>query len=105
MEIVYASLTRRHPGATLHGSEAAEAVDALWAHAQPGDGLQHASARLERDRIDFLLYLLTLDTPTAPGPLCRAHILITRSQKNSLGLRRRYLTPAPHIDDSDHTCP
>lgn len=105
MEIVYASLTRRQPGATLHESETAEAVDALWAHALPGDGLQHASARLERDRIDFLLYFLTLDTLTAPGSLCRAHILITRSQQNSPGLRRRYLPPNPRVDDSDHTCP
>ncbi|MFA7767974.1 hypothetical protein [Streptomyces sp. NRRL S-448] len=105
MEIVYASLTRRRPGEASHEREAAEVVDALWAHALPGDGLQHASARPEADRIDLLLYLMTLDAPTAPTPLRRAHGLITRSQQNSLELRRRYLPPAPHTQNADPACP
>lgn len=113
MEIVYASLTRRQPGEASYESEAAEVVDALWAHALPGDGLQHASARPERDRIDLLLYLMTLDAPAAPAALCRAHALIGRSRQNSPGLRRRYLplpppevpSPAPRTQDADHTRP
>ncbi|MFE5861659.1 hypothetical protein ACFQ77_14040 [Streptomyces virginiae] len=104
MEIVYASLTLRRPGEPLHDSEAAEVVDALWAHAQPGDGLQHASARLERDRIDLLLYLMTRNAPTEPSALCRAHTLIERSQRHSPALRRRYLPPAPHTHDADDIC-
>ncbi|GGZ84503.1 hypothetical protein GCM10010371_50350 [Streptomyces subrutilus] len=104
MEIVYASLTRRHTGNAPHESDAARVVDALWAHALPGDGLQHASARPEHDRIDLLLYLMTKDASTAPAALCRAHALIERSRRNSLGLRRRYLASPPHSREADHTC-
>ncbi|WP_369185312.1 hypothetical protein [Streptomyces sp. Y1] len=65
MEVVHASLKRRHPGTAAPENEAAEAVDALWAHAEPADGLQHASALPAPDRIDLLLYLLTRNTPPA----------------------------------------
>ncbi|GAA2829010.1 hypothetical protein GCM10010441_61840 [Kitasatospora paracochleata] len=99
MDVVYASLRRRRPEPAPAG-EVAEVVGALWAHALPSDGLEHATARSEDDRIDLLLYLLTptshptdhlTDQPTAPT---RAHALLTRSHRASPLLHRRYLPPA-----------
>ncbi|WP_052390268.1 hypothetical protein [Streptomyces sp. NRRL B-24484] len=96
MDIVYASLRRRCPGPVPPG-EAAEVLAALWAHARPDDGLQHVSARIEDDRVDLLLYLLT----RTPGPAdadagpARARALMDRSHLASPLLRRRYLPPAP----------
>ncbi|RKS96919.1 hypothetical protein BX286_7082 [Streptomyces sp. 3211.6] len=95
MEIVYASLKRRRPGATAQANEAAEAVDALWAHAEPGDGLEHASAQPAHDRIDLLLYLLSRDPADQPDAVRRAHRLISRSHRTSPLLRRSYLPPEP----------
>ncbi|WP_030247448.1 hypothetical protein [Streptomyces sp. NRRL S-350] len=104
MDIVYASLKRRRPGSAaeaIGAAEAAEAVDALWAHAEPADGLQHASAQPADDRIDFLLYLLSRDSSDASGrpdpvdAVCRAHGLIARSHRTSPMLMRCYLPPEP----------
>ncbi|MGA5823221.1 hypothetical protein ACPC54_35825 [Kitasatospora sp. NPDC094028] len=98
MEIVHASLKRRQPVAAAReneAAEAAEAVDALWAHAEPADGLQHASALPAPDRIDLLLYLLTRDTPDESDAVSRAHRLITRSHRTSPLLRHGYLPLEP----------
>lgn len=103
MDIVYASLKRRQPAAAeaSGAAEAAEAVDALWAHSEPADGLQHASAQPVDDRIDLLLYLLSRDPSDPSGRLdpadavCRAHGLIVRSHRTSPMLLRRYLPPEP----------
>ncbi|MFK0258246.1 hypothetical protein [Streptomyces sp. NPDC090445] len=95
MDFVYASLHRRQPAEAAPAAEAAEVVDALWAHALPGDGLQHVSARAEPDRVDVLLYLLSTDSPDALDGVDRAHTLITRSRQTSSVLRRRYLPPEP----------
>ncbi|MEV7021667.1 hypothetical protein [Kitasatospora sp. NPDC093558] len=97
MDIVYASLKRRHPGAAAEANEAAEAVDALWAHAQPADGLQHASAQPTYDRIDLLLYLLSRDPSDQPDAVGRAHSLISRSHRTSPLLSHRYLSPEPPV--------
>ncbi|KJS61009.1 hypothetical protein [Streptomyces rubellomurinus] len=95
MEIVHASLKRRHPASAARENEAAEAVDALWAHAEPADGLQHASALPAPDRLDLLLYLLTQDTPGQGDAVSRAHRLITRSHRTSPLLRHSYLPLDP----------
>ncbi|MFE0701602.1 hypothetical protein [Streptomyces sp. NPDC058872] len=95
MEIVYASLMCRQAGEAPEASEAAEAVDAMWAHALPSVGLQHVSARPESGRLDFLLYLLSPGSPSAPSALSRAHTLLARSQQSSPLLNRRYLPPKP----------
>ncbi|MFB7668488.1 hypothetical protein ACFC1R_31965 [Kitasatospora sp. NPDC056138] len=99
MEIVYASLRRRHPGEATETNEAAEAVDALWAHADPSDGLQHASAQSAPDRIDLLLYMLSRDRSDQPDAVHRAHSLIYRSHRTSPLLRRCYLPPEPQPVD------
>lgn len=95
MELVLASLKRRLPTEAAQENEAAEAVDALWAHAEPADGLQHATALPAPDRLDLLLYLLTQDAPGQPDAVSRAHRLITRSQRTSPLLRRGYLPLEP----------
>ncbi|MFE5585324.1 hypothetical protein [Kitasatospora sp. NPDC056531] len=102
MDIVHASLKRRQPGATAEASEAAEAVDALWAHAEPADGLQHASAQPASDRIDLLLYLLSRDPSDRPDAVGRAHSLISRCHRTSPLLHRSYLPPEPP-EATDHT--
>ncbi|MFD4371103.1 hypothetical protein [Streptomyces sp. NPDC058486] len=95
MDFVYASLRRRarvHAGPT---GEVAEALDALWAHATPEDGLEHASGRSEQDRVDLLMCLLTLDR-SAPGfrsPVHRASSLLRRCHEASPLMRGRYLPP------------
>lgn len=91
----YTGLFHRHPGPTDRPSECADAVDALWAHAHPDDGLQHVSALPEAGRIDLLLYLTTRDAPGVPSALRRAHTLIARSHRQSPLLHRRYLPPEP----------
>ncbi|MEV6973204.1 hypothetical protein [Kitasatospora sp. NPDC093806] len=95
MEILHASLKRRHPGTAAQEGEAAKAVDALWAHAEPADGLEYASARLAPDRIDLLLCLLTRDEPGQPDAISRAHRLIARSHRTSPLLRHGYLPLEP----------
>ncbi|MFJ8210453.1 hypothetical protein [Streptomyces sp. NPDC096033] len=95
MDVVYASLKRRHPGSQAQDGEAAEAVDALWAHAQPADGLQHATARPLHDRIDLLLYFLSRDPSAKPDAVGRAHSLISRSHRTSSVLHQRYQAPEP----------
>ncbi|MEV6211704.1 hypothetical protein [Kitasatospora sp. NPDC051914] len=97
MDIVYASLHRRHPADPAPPGEAAEVLGVLWAHARPDDGLQHASVRILDDRVDLLLYLLTRAPDTAGASLapCRVHGLIARSHRASPLLHRRYLPPAP----------
>ncbi|GAA1091238.1 MULTISPECIES: hypothetical protein [Kitasatospora] len=108
MDIVYASLKRRRPEPARAG-EAAEVVGALWAHARPVDGLEHASARSEDDRIDLLLYLLTRtpSDPEAPGAVQRAGALLARCHRASPLLRSRYLapdsSPAPDSGAADDT--
>ncbi|MGW4650180.1 hypothetical protein [Kitasatospora sp. NPDC004289] len=95
MDIVYTSLDHR-PG-TLPDSltEVPEALDALWAHATPEDGLEHASARSEPGRLDLLLFLLPPDGAGAGATTCRAAALVARSYRNSPVLNRRYLPPVP----------
>ncbi|WP_345694674.1 hypothetical protein [Kitasatospora terrestris] len=96
MDLVYASLQRRRPGPGSSG-EKAELLAALWAHALPDDGLQHATARVvEPDRVDLLLYLLRPGPTADPAPpAAAAYALIARSHRASPLLRRRYLTPVP----------
>jgi hypothetical protein len=94
MDIVYASLKRRRPEAEPGGvGEVAEALDALWAHATPEDGLQHASGRAEDDRVDLLLYFLTRDPahPDARSAVGRVEDLLHRAYQNSPLLSLRYL--------------
>ncbi|MFJ8434909.1 hypothetical protein ACIQ9P_26775 [Kitasatospora sp. NPDC094019] len=94
MDIVYLSLDRR-PGITPDlATEAAEALDILWAHTTPGDGLEHASARTEPGRLDLLLFLLPPDRPGAEDTMRRAAALVARGYRNSPVLKRRYLPPA-----------
>ncbi|MER5642657.1 hypothetical protein ABT095_37690 [Kitasatospora sp. NPDC002227] len=105
MDVVYASLRRRRPEPARVG-EVAEVVGALWAHALPADGLEHASARSEDDRIDLLLYLLTR-TPTpphlaAPDAVQRADALLARCHQASPRLHQRYLPPEPNPATGDH---
>ncbi|GAA4833333.1 hypothetical protein [Kitasatospora terrestris] len=97
MDIVYASLMRRGTSAPRGTGEAAEIIDALWAHATPDDGLEHAGATIEPDRVDLLLYLLsrTPPDPTAPSALQRASALLIRCHQASPRLHQRYLPPAP----------
>ncbi|MGW1013981.1 hypothetical protein ACWD4X_28555 [Streptomyces termitum] len=95
MDIVYVSLNRRTSEHTGPTDEVAEVLDALWAHAMPEDGLEHASGRSEGNRVDLLMYLLTLD-PAAPGfrsVTHRAGSLLHRCHEASPLLRSRYLPP------------
>ncbi|GAA2746776.1 hypothetical protein [Kitasatospora cinereorecta] len=99
MDLVYASLDRR-PGAAAPDpdpvDEAAEALAALWAHAAPDDGLEHANARVEPGRIDLLLFLLP--GQHRPGPadaVRRAAVLLARCYRGSTLLSARYLPPVP----------
>ncbi|MFJ6722309.1 hypothetical protein [Streptomyces sp. NPDC091259] len=101
MDIVYASLVFRHPGEAPHAHQAAEAADALWAHALPGVGLQHVSAHCHSGRVDFLLYLMSPDSPGTPGAEVRAHALITYGQRISPVLNRRYLPPGPLTEQTN----
>ncbi|MFJ5232418.1 hypothetical protein ACIQBJ_21295 [Kitasatospora sp. NPDC088391] len=100
MDVVYASLDRRpgtRPAPADEADEAAEALAALWAHAGPGDGLEHARARVEPGRIDLLLFLLP--PPPGPGaaadPARRAADLLARCHRGSAALSLRYLPPVP----------
>ncbi|MFI1164940.1 hypothetical protein ACH4UM_15305 [Streptomyces sp. NPDC020801] len=95
MEIVYTSLNRRGRGLTDPISEVSEVLGTLWAHTTSEDGLEHASGRAERDRVDLLMYLLTLD-PTAPGfrsATCRINDLLHRCHAASPLMQHRYLPP------------
>ncbi|MFE6520887.1 hypothetical protein [Streptomyces sp. NPDC057794] len=95
MDIVYTSLNRRRRVAADPTSEVAEVLDALWAHTTREDGLEHASGRAEKDRVDLLVYLLSLD-PTAPGfrsATCRINALLHRCHVASPLMRHRYLPP------------
>ncbi|MFC5663621.1 hypothetical protein ACFP3U_11585 [Kitasatospora misakiensis] len=94
MDIIYASLHRRQQAAPEPAAEVAEVLGALWAHATPGDGLEHVTGRPEADRIDLLMYLATATAtrPVADAP-CRAEALLTRCHDASPLLRRRYLPP------------
>ncbi|WP_033223043.1 hypothetical protein [Kitasatospora phosalacinea] len=95
MDVVYASLRRREPG-PVPAREASEVVGILWAHALPGDALQHITARSQDDRIDLLLYLLTRHPDDGPSTsVDTAHTLLTRGHRNSPLLNRRYHAPAP----------
>ncbi|MBD0670205.1 hypothetical protein [Streptomyces sp. CBMA156] len=94
MDIVYLSLDHR-PGATPDFlTEAAEALDVLWVHTTPEDGLEHASARTETGRLDLLLFLLPPDGPGVEDTTGRAAALVARSYRNSPVLKLRYLPPA-----------
>ncbi|MER5640872.1 hypothetical protein ABT095_28480 [Kitasatospora sp. NPDC002227] len=97
MDIVYLSLEHR-PGATRAvGTEAAQVLDTLWAHATAEDGLEHASARTEPGRLDLLLFLLPSEAPDTPDATHRAAALLTRCHRNSRALKLRYLPPAPAL--------
>ncbi|MFJ5926888.1 hypothetical protein ACIQF6_30290 [Kitasatospora sp. NPDC092948] len=94
MDIVYASLRRRESG-PVPAQEADEVVGILWAHALPGDALQHITARSETDRIDLLLYLLTRRSADGPADSVDAgYALIARGHRASPLLSRRYHPPA-----------
>ncbi|MFI5982548.1 hypothetical protein ACIBEA_16935 [Streptomyces sp. NPDC051555] len=95
MEIVYASLVLRRPDECATQQTAAEAVDALWAHALPEAGLQHVSARCEAGRIDFLLYLMSPAELGVPAAEYRAHTLIAHGQRTSPLLNLLFLPPRP----------
>ncbi|MFJ8435868.1 hypothetical protein ACIQ9P_31655 [Kitasatospora sp. NPDC094019] len=91
------------PGTTPGpATEAAEALDNLWAHTVPEDGLEHASARTGRGRLDLLLLLLPPEGPVAPDTTDRAAALVARSHRNSPVLTLRYLPPAPAPSASGH---
>ncbi|MEU4086731.1 hypothetical protein [Streptomyces aureus] len=95
MDIVYTSLNRRSRVFADPRSEVAEVLGTLWAHTTLEDGLEHASGRAERDRVDLLVYLLTLD-PTASGfrsATHRANLLLHRCHAASPLMQRRYLPP------------
>ncbi|MCX5382027.1 hypothetical protein [Streptomyces sp. NBC_00083] len=97
MDIVYAHLDRRAGLGAQPSGEASEVLGALWAHAMPEDGLEHASVRSQGDRVDLLMYLLTLDSAAPdfrPGTH-RADTLLRRCYSTSPLLRRRYLPPSP----------
>ena len=98
MDIVHLSLARRSAAEPGPSGEVADVVDALWAHAGPDDGLEHASGRAAPDRLDLLLYLRT-HIPTAhpggPSAEHRAAELIARCYRASHHLQTRYLAPAP----------
>ena len=95
MDIVYTSLHRRPAVDADPVVEVAEAVDALWAHTVPGDGLEHASALPTPERLDLLLYLLTPDPAHSrvPDPVQRAASLLARCYRSSPALNHRYLPP------------
>ncbi|WP_035838633.1 hypothetical protein [Kitasatospora azatica] len=95
MDLVYASLMRRSPAGALRVGEAAEVVGALWAHATPGDGLEHACARSEFDRIDLLIFLLA-QGPEAPAECSatqRVDVLLARCHRASPLLHRHFVAP------------
>ncbi|MEV0191581.1 hypothetical protein AB0I39_23965 [Kitasatospora purpeofusca] len=75
--------------------EASEVVGILWAHALPGDALQHITARSQGDRVDLLLYLLTRPADCPSDPVASAHTLIARGHRASPLLSRRYHPLAP----------
>ncbi|WP_037608392.1 hypothetical protein [Streptacidiphilus rugosus] len=102
MDIVYSSLTRRSAAGPDPAAEVTEVVDTLWAHAVPGDGLEHAGGRTEQDRIDLLLFLRTPHGPDPDDAQRRAAALLHRSHLASPLLNRRYLPPAP-LPDPPHT--
>ncbi|MFB7673618.1 hypothetical protein ACFC26_19640 [Kitasatospora purpeofusca] len=95
MDIVYLSLDHRPGSVPDPLTEAAEALDILWAHTTPEDGLEHASARTDPSRLDLLLFLLPPDGPGAEATTGRAAALLARSYRNSPVLKLRYLPPAP----------
>ncbi len=96
MDIVYASLDRRPGTAPAAADEAAQALDTLWTHATPDDGLEHASACVEPARIDLLLFLLPTHPQTgAQDPVRRTADLLDRCYRGSTTLRLRYLPPVP----------
>ncbi|MFB8205993.1 hypothetical protein [Kitasatospora purpeofusca] len=92
MDVVYASLHRRQRAAPEPAAELAEALGALWAHATPGDGLEHVTGCPEADRIDLLMYLSTAARPQGDA-VCRVEALLVRCHDASPLLRRRYLPP------------
>ncbi|MFJ3793123.1 hypothetical protein [Kitasatospora sp. NPDC090091] len=95
MDLVYTSLHHRPGAARAPATEAAEALDILWAHTTPEDGLEHAGARTEPGRLDLLLFLLPPGGPGSPDATGRAAALVARSYRNSPVLKLRYLPPAP----------
>ena len=92
---MYASLHRRRSVDPTSPEEVAEVLGAVWAHATPLDGLEHASGRAESDRIDLLLYLLSRNpgAPDACGAVHRAVALLMRCHRASPFLWRRYVPP------------
>ncbi len=97
MDIVYTSLDRRPSATPAPVGEVADAIDALWAHITPDDGLEHASGTPGANRIDLLLYLLPTPTGPAPepDPVHRATQLLARCHRASPLLHHRYLPPVP----------
>ncbi|GGR06535.1 hypothetical protein [Kitasatospora griseola] len=95
MDLVYASLRRKEPG-PAPTQESGEVVGILWAHALPGDALQHVTVVCKADQVDLLLYLLTRHPADGPSTSVRtAHSLLARSYRASLLLARRYHRSTP----------
>ena len=95
MDVVYASLQRKESG-PVPAQEASEVVGILWAHARPGDALQHITARSGPDRIDLLFYLLSRRPADGPSDAVdTAYTLIARGHRASPLLARRYHPPVP----------
>ncbi|GAA1987550.1 hypothetical protein [Kitasatospora viridis] len=106
MDIVYSSLIRRAgaaPEVIAQEAELASVLGALWAHSQPGDGLEHASGQVEGDRIDLLVYLregVAASRTDSTAPL-RVAALLRRCHQNSPLLNARYLPPDPPVPPAD----
>ncbi len=106
MDIVYTSLERHPTADRATAAEAAEAVDALWAHAVPADGVEHITATAGPQRLDLLLYLLTTDptrsdTASASASASeRCAAFLSRSHHASPLLRHRYQPPTPQTRDT-----
>ncbi|MER5639945.1 hypothetical protein ABT095_23725 [Kitasatospora sp. NPDC002227] len=93
MDIVYASLVRREAEGSPRDGEAAEVVGALWAHAAPEDGIEHASVRVLVEQV-VILFFLHRAARTGGSPEGRVARLLDRCHRASPLLRSRYLPPA-----------
>ncbi|GAA3031849.1 hypothetical protein GCM10020229_49100 [Kitasatospora albolonga] len=93
MDIVYASLVRQESGEPTSVGEASELVGALWAHALPEDGIEHASVRVLLERVVILFFLRRADR-FGGSPEGRVGRLLQRCHRASPLIRSRYLPPA-----------
>ena len=75
--------------------DAAQVVDALWAHARQGDGLEHVRGRLNNGQIAILLFLRESDMR---DPERRATELIERTFRRSTFVQAAFERPASCAD-------